>query len=96
MLLIFSLSILSIALTIFLPPTESILIVDCFAGRGAKKRKRGWEIAWNQLTDARFLERYTTTERVYKCDGNGPLRPQPLEPIDCQYSGDDCGELSGY
>ena len=52
---------------------------------------RGWEIAWNQLTDARFLERYTTTERVYKCDGNGPLRPQPLEPIDCQYPGDDCG-----
>ena len=38
---------------------------------------RGWEVAWNQLTDARVLQRYTTTERVYECSGS-PLGLRPI------------------
>ena len=59
---------------------------------GADYLERGWEIAWNQLTDARFLERYTTTIDVYKCDGAGPspLEPTPiLDPI-CDFDDDNC------
>jgi len=48
---------------------------------GADYIRRGWEIAWNQLTDARFLERYTTTQRVYICDG-GAGSPMQLVPDD--------------
>lgn len=59
---------------------------------GANYLERGWEIAWNQLTDARVLERYTTTIDVYKCDGAGssPLEPTPiLDPI-CDFDDDNC------
>ena len=38
---------------------------------GADYLKRGWEIAWNELTGARHLEEYTTTELTYVCDGGG-------------------------
>ena len=37
---------------------------------GADYLKRGWEIAWNELTGARYLEEYTTTELTYVCDGD--------------------------
>ena len=59
---------------------------------GADYLERGWELAWNQLTGARFLETYTTTERVYECDGTSPLEPQPISG-DCDYTGDcdNCG-----
>ena len=33
--------------------------------------RRGSEIAWNELTGARHLEEYTTTELTYVCDGGG-------------------------
>ena len=32
--------------------------------------RRGSEIAWNELTGARHLEEYTTTELTYVCDGD--------------------------
>ena len=53
---------------------------------------RGWEVAWNQLIDARVLESYTTTERVYVCDGGpNPLELQParVAPVDCIPEQDD-------
>ena len=48
--------------------------------------RRGWEIAWNELTGARYLEEYTTTELTYVCDNNltGPLELTPF------YRHDDC------
>ena len=45
---------------------------------GADYLKRGWEIAWNYLTGALYLEEYTTTELMYVCDGGGR---GPLEMI---------------
>jgi len=65
---------------------------------GADYIKRGWEIAWNELTDARVLESYTTTQRVYVCDDGNPLdlpvaaqsaRITPT-PIDCSLD-NSCG-----
>ncbi len=50
---------------------------------GADYLERGWEVAWNQLTDARFLERYTTRERVYECIGLNELDFIPLINNDC-------------
>ena len=51
--------------------------------------RRGWEIAWNELTGARHLEEYTTTELTYVCDGGGrdpfemiPFYRQPDCPFD--------------
>lgn len=55
---------------------------------GADYLERGWEIAWNQITGARAQETYTTTERVYECDGKSPLA---LDPGSCD-PGDDCGD----
>lgn len=52
---------------------------------GADYLERGWEIAWNQITGARALETYTTTERVYECDGNNLLALQPYL-IECEPS----------
>ena len=50
---------------------------------GADYIKRGWEIAWNELIDARFLESYTTTVRQYKCIGDAaPLRLVSADQID--------------
>ena len=42
--------------------------------------RRGWEIAWNELTGARHLEEYTTTERTYVCDGGG-ISPFQMIPF---------------
>ena len=56
---------------------------------GADYLERGWELSWNQLTGARFLETYTATERVYECDGENPLALEP-DPNECD-PGDDCG-----
>lgn len=62
---------------------------------GADYLERGWEVAWNQITGARFQETYTTTEQVYECDGTSPLAPQPISG-DCDYNGDcdNCGWVS--
>ena len=51
---------------------------------GADYIKRGWEIAWNELTDARYLVRYTTTRRVYVCNGRtgGPFSLTPVDEMD--------------
>ena len=58
---------------------------------GADYLRRGWEIAWNELTCARYLEEYTTTELTYVCDGGGrgpfemiPFYRQP----DCAFDSD--------
>ncbi len=55
---------------------------------------RGWEVAWNQLTGARYLESYTSYEDFYECGGggSGPLRPQPImDDPECRIScGGDC------
>lgn len=66
---------------------------------------RGWEIAWNQLTGARYLESYTSYEDFYECDGGGPgpllpqaMAVQPICPIEPAMRGissqpiDECGD----
>ena len=60
---------------------------------GADYLKRGWEIAWNQLIDSRYLERYTTTQRRYICDGGagGPMQLIPNSNI-----GDCYGRYNSY
>lgn len=47
---------------------------------GADYLKRGWEIAWNELTGARHLEEYTTTQLTYVCDGGG-ISPFQMIPF---------------
>ena len=47
---------------------------------GADYLKRGWEIAWNEMTGARHLEEYTTTQLTYVCDGGG-ISPFQMIPF---------------
>ncbi len=66
---------------------------------------RGWEIAWNQLTGARYLESYIDYQDFYECNGGGPgplrfesLVAQPICPIapamlrDNNQTSNDCGD----
>ncbi|MBC6401227.1 MAG: alpha/beta hydrolase [Ekhidna sp.] len=47
---------------------------------GADYIRRGWEIAWNELTGARFREGYTYFTKRYECaGGNNPLQYGPDE-----------------
>jgi pimeloyl-ACP methyl ester carboxylesterase len=52
---------------------------------GADYIRRGWEIAWNNLTGARYRETYTYTYQEYVCDGGGlqPLQLQPMRVEPC-------------
>lgn len=58
---------------------------------GADYLERGWEVAWNQLIDARVLETYTTTELVYDCNTLG-VKPIEIDEICEPKLGGDCGD----
>ncbi|HET8860501.1 hypothetical protein [Marivirga sp.] len=52
---------------------------------GADYIRRGWEIAWNNLTGARYIETYTYSYQDYVCDAGGlqPLKLQPMPDGTC-------------
>lgn len=53
--------------------------------------ERVWDVAWNQLIDARVLETYTTTELVYDCNTLG-VKPIEIDEICEPKLGGDCGD----
>ena len=86
-----------------LPKGYIFAISDVFGGRKRRRRekeawnagadyiRRGWEIAWNELTGARYWGKYTATERFYECSGgNNPLEYGPDEKMNFYNSRRQC------